>query len=393
MSYTGKIVSLLIFILMFPISSCVDPITLQLNENDAEPMLVVAGQLTNEEGPFRVRLTNSVPVNVMYSPEPLTDADVMINDDQGNSFQLYDIGYGWYETEDKTLKGIPGNTYTLNIITEYGTQFKSSPVLMQEVPEIDSLYFEEVKKIRFEDGKTYKDNWLNILLDTRDTENKIKYWHFEFEETWEVKMLTEHVLVEHSAPGEPYYATWEDVDVDDEKITCWVTMPSNSILIATTVNNPVNEIKRLPIQSLGPEDDKLHIRYSILVKQSSVSLELYDFWKQLMDANENVGSIYDKIPAQAYGNISCTNGTAKALGYFSASSVKKRRLFIGKTEHDVETVSAYKGCLYYDFAQLPWIPKSFFGTIKDKGTEVFCASEFCADCRDYGTNSRPDFWE
>jgi hypothetical protein len=392
MNHASKIASLFIFFMMLPVSSCIDPITLQLNEADAEPTLVVAGQLTNEEGPFRVKLTTSVPVNAMCSPEPVTDADVLINDDQGNSFRLYSTGNGWYETEDKSLKGIPGNTYTLKIVTKDGTQYTSSPVLMQEVPEIDSLYFEEVKKIRFEGGHTYEDTWLNILLDTHDPENKIKYWHYEFEETWEVKMLTENVLVRHSFPGDPYYATYENVIVDDEKITCWVTMPSYSILITTTVNSPVNEIKRFPVQSLGPGEDKLHIRYSILVKQTSVNLELYDFWKQLMDVNENIGSIYDKIPAQAYGNISCVNGNSRVLGYFSASSAKKRRLFIDRTKHHVETVSAYKGCLYYDFGPLSWIHGGFFGRTIE-GRDVFSYSEFCADCREYGTNIKPDFWE
>ena len=71
--------------------------------------------------------------------------------------------------------------------------------------------------------------------------------------------------------------------------------------MTSTVNSPENEIIGFPVQSLGPGDDKLHIRYSILVKQSSVSREFYNYWKQLMDANENIGGIYDKIPAQIDG--------------------------------------------------------------------------------------------
>jgi hypothetical protein len=111
-----------------------------------------------------------------------------------------------------------------------------------------------------------------------------------------------------------------------------------------------------------------------------------------MDANEDVGGIYDKIPAQIDGNIACCDGSEKALGNFSALSVREKRIFIDKSEHNVATVSAYTGCYYYDFGQLPWIPKSLFGTIHGTDTEVYCADNFCADCRDYGTNVKPDFW-
>ena len=51
-------------------------------------MLVVDAKITDEEGPFRVRLTNSVKVNVMFYLDPVPDADVRIYDDKGNSFQL-----------------------------------------------------------------------------------------------------------------------------------------------------------------------------------------------------------------------------------------------------------------------------------------------------------------
>ena len=178
---------------------------------------------------------------------------------------------------------------------------------------------------------SYEENWLDILLDSHDAEGKIKYWWFEFEETWEVRMLTDYIAVEHSSPdAPPSNITKENISVSAEKIVCWVTKPSKSILIESTVSSMENEINRFPLRSLGPGEDKLHIRYSILVKQSSISPELYDFWKLLKDVNENSGGIYDKMPAQIYGNISCCDGKSKALGYFSALSVKTKRLFIDK---------------------------------------------------------------
>jgi len=394
MTYKEKIINLF-FVISFilTIESCVEPIVPELNNDDSEIMLVVDGKITDEEGPFRVRLTNSVKVDVMFYLDPVLDADVHIYDDKGNTVQLFGEKNGWYETSDKKLKGIPGNYYTLSITTADGKQYESSSVLMHEAVDIDTLYFEEVSHTRFENNEIFEENWLDILLDSHDPEGKIKYWWFEFEETWEVRMLTDNISVQHSPPDAPDNITKENIAVSTDKIVCWVTKPSKSILIANTISSSADEIKRFPLRSLGPGEDKLHIRYSILVKQSSISPELYDFWKLLKDVNENSGGIYDKMPAQIYGNISCCDGKSKALGYFFALSIKKKRLFIDETEHDVETGSAYKGCYYYDFDQVQWVPKSYFGTILRTGINVYCSGDMCADCRAYGTNIKPDFWQ
>jgi hypothetical protein len=264
---------------------------------------------------------------------------------------------------------------------------------MNPVTGVDSVYFNEVPRTRFEGNQRIEETWLNILLDTHDQEGKIKYWYYEFEETWEVKILNEDVPVEHSPPGTPHNITFENVDISEEQKVCWVTKPSKSILLASTVNSPVDEVKGLIVQSLGPSEDKLNIRYSILIKQSAINRELYDFWKQLKDVNEDVGGLYEKMPSQVFGNISCCGGTLKALGYFSAMSVCRKRLFIDKSEHHVKTKSVYEGCSYYDFEQLPWVPKSYFGKIRGTTIDVYCSTDFCADCRDYGTNVKPDFWQ
>lgn len=391
MTYTCKVIKLVMLCCLFlPSESCLEPINPELKQSDSASALVVAGQITNEIGPFKVKLTTTVPANVMYFVVPVLDADVRIIDDKGNSFQLDSDDDGWYETADKNLKGIPGNTYTLNITTKEGIQYESSPVLMQEVPDIDSLFFEEVKNTKIENGQATEQNWLNILLNSHDHEGKTKYWSFEYEETWEVMMLTDRVRVVHIP--EPPSSTFENITISDEKRVCWVTKPSTSILVTSTANNLADEIRKFNVCSLGPNEDKLNISYSILVKQSSISKELYTFRKQLMDANENIAGIYGKIPSQVYGNIKSCDGSTNALGYFSASAVKEKRLFIDRTQHHIETVSAYKGCAYFDYDLPSWIPKSYYGTITGTDTKVYCSADYCADCRTYGTNVKPGFW-
>ena len=174
-----------LIILMLAAGSCETPFTPKLNAEDSKPLLVVEGQITDQEGPFTVKITTSLPVNVIGTPPPQLNADVHIIDDQGHTFSLFLTGNGNYETAEKKLKGIPGNKYTLNITTlTDGRQYTSMPVLMQEVPDIDSLYFEVVSHSLVTQGKAQEANWLNILLDAHDTTGNTKYWRWEYVETF-----------------------------------------------------------------------------------------------------------------------------------------------------------------------------------------------------------------
>ena len=120
--------------------------------------------------------------------------------------------------------------------------------------------------------------------------------------------------------------------------------PSRSILIKSTIDDPSNEIKGFILQSIGPPDDRLNIKYSILVKQYVISRDFYNYFRRIRESNEETGGIYEKTPAQILGNIHCCDDEENALGYFMASAVKTKRIFIHPAEHSVAAGSAYGGC-------------------------------------------------
>lgn len=392
MTHKNKIIySGLIFGLILSFISCISPITPHLNKTDSKGLLVVEGQITDQPGPFIVKLTSTDPVGIVYTPNPILNADVLIIDNQGNSFRLYGDSSGSYKTADTTLRGVAGNTYTLKITTADSTEYFSSPVLMQSVPDIDNVYFQAVTQTRFSQGQTYVDNWLNILLDSHDSNGITKYWRYDFEETWEVNMISDQVTVHHS-PIHPENVDKQFIVQIDNKKICWITKPSAAILIASTAKNPVDEIKGLVIESLGPGEDRLHIRYSILVKQYAISAELYNYLQELNDVNANLGGIYSKIPSPVYGNITCSDNNIKALGYFAASSVKEKRLFINRSQVQVSTVGINNGCYYFDYNVASSQPDVLFGPDILTGKNVYTTNTDCSDCTVYGTNVKPSFW-
>ncbi len=361
---------------------------------DESKVLVVEGNITDETGPFRVKLTSSFKVNnLQLYGEPVAGASVRIADSDGSLFQLDETAGGWYETADKQLKGKVGNTYMLEITTTDGRMYESTPVLMQAAPNIDSIYFEEGQVSYISDQTTVTENELNILVDATDTTGEISYWKWDFTETWEVILPVDNALVYHGSVEQSQVPkSHEKVEIGPvQEDTCWRTVPSTRILIASTSETTGHAIQKFGLQSIPPYNDRLHVRYSILVKQYALSKEMYGYWKDLKQANEDPGSIYERNPSQIFGNIQCCDGTVHALGYFYASAVSSKRIFISPGDYNLDTKSYYSGCTYVTNPN----PRSifyYFGKIISSGQPVYTFVKECADCQFYGSDKKPDYW-
>jgi hypothetical protein len=391
----------------FVFLSCIDTFSPELSKSDLEPQLVIEGTITDEPGPFRVRLTKSGSVYTaqnVFRIEPVSGAAVHISDDEGHDFHLFQVTDGWYETLDTCLLGVSGVTYTLHVTDENGTEYESTPECMAAVPPIDSLFF-EAKQITHIEGETVtREEWLDIFLNTHTPVDEIYYLKWRFDETWEFKM-PEYIRVGNlggdsrycisQTTGAASFNTW--VSIVPEQLHCWTTESSKAILIKSSSSSSDGEINRFPVTSIGPEDDRISIRYSILVKQYSLGEDLFDYFKILESLNETNGGIYDKIPSPVYGNIQTLSGDKKALGYFLVSAVSKKRLFIDPDEVNLKTGhKAYSACGWV-YPPICFLPHFFYGTIidgdVDLGAYVWSTDNFCTDCRKRGTSVKPDFWE
>ncbi len=391
-----KYIGLLVACLFLLLSGCVESFDPVLEESDTVDLLVVEGLITNETGAFGVRLSSSAPVynkdpNIVKEFQPVSGAEVQIMDDRGNSYLLFENEAGWYETQEKELKGVPGYSYTLEITTREGSHYESSSVLMQEAPDIEEVYFEKVTYTYFDQDTPYEENWINILLDARAPGEELGYFKWEFEETWEFQMPV-YISVDHGTSQISPPPTIQTVNIEEIKRHCWVSASSQSILVKSTIDSPSNEINNFVIQSIGPPDDRLNIKYSILVKQYVIDRELYDFFRIVREANEETGGIYEKTPAKIIGNMSCCEGSGQALGYFMASAVKTKRIFIDASEHSVAKGTAYGGCGWT--TEIPrYLDVYLYGTYNNGDTDVWSTNEYCTDCRIRGTSEEPDFWE
>ncbi|MBL7756371.1 MAG: DUF4249 family protein, partial [Chitinophagaceae bacterium] len=188
----------------------------------------------------------------------------------------------------------------------------------------------------------------------------------------------------------------EDVSI------CWRNRSSTNILVGTTNRLQSDVISKMPVTGFSNGDDRLSVRYSILVRQYALDKDAYEFYDLLRKNTESIGTIFDAQPSEVKGNITCLTDPAEpVIGYVTASSVEEQRIFINASQVpdwrfpqicEVQTVTPDSVFYYFEIlgyspyeADIPPgtnVPKAYFGSYG-----------VCVDCtKRNGTKTRPSFW-
>ena len=280
------------------ITSCTEVMDLNLPK-DTRP--VVEGLVTNEAGPYYIRLTESR--NLLYyhrkddpnyefypelsGAEPITNATLVISSSDGevdtltacvDSLSNYDpsvvenryaISHGYYQTNK--LKGETGITYSLKILWKNKEYHASGTML--NVPEIDSVSFVRVKA---EEGK---DDYYIPKIYFDDPEHERNYYLFKFTDNnsvWGYSVLSDEFL--------GGYVNGLDV-FKGQSANSWVSA------------YPMSGEK-------------------FVIKMYSLEEDGFKFYKAIIDQFNNDGGTYSPAPTSPPTNID--NG---GLGFFRASAV------------------------------------------------------------------------
>jgi len=276
---------------------------------ETQSLLGVQGLIPDQREVNVIRLSKSHSLELKETSEPLTGCRVIIGDDQNNNYELEETEAGKYVTDPAEFRGVTGRKYTLRIYEmdagEIIRSYESIPMEMKPVPPIDTLWYEKVVISENEFYKTPNEG-CRVYLSTVDPDGLCRYFRWDFTETWEFRI--------------PF-------DVDNYR--CWITGRSSSINIKNTSILTDNIIMKQPLNYISNETDRLILKYSMLVNQYSISGDEFSYWERLQNVSEEVGSLYDVIPASVSGNIRCLEDPdEKVLGYFSVSAVATKRIFI-----------------------------------------------------------------
>lgn len=392
------------FSIAFAVYSCIEPYEPEVGTYDST--IVVDGIFTDGQDTSTIILTRSYA----YSggdPEFLTQATVIIEDDQGNRATLSETAPGKYQNDPAVFSGRPGRSYRLLIITLEGDQFESDWETLKSSPLIENVYFENGER-PFDDPNLNPVKGVQLLLNTRDPENNTRFYRWEYEETYQFGLIyPPQIRVEFGNPpargnDEVFFLGPDEY----EGYRCWKTVRSSKLLIASTEDFTQDIIEAFPLKFVDNRSPRLYNRYSLLVKQYAISEDYYDFLKTIEATNQTTGSLFDPIPNELFGNIRSSDGNrAPVLGYFAVAGIDTSRFFISREELPVELNPPYGPNCPSDT-----IPYSF-GTLYNavfSGNRILYNYTFdllgnpngylltwpdCALCSaSDATNVRPDFW-
>ncbi|MDZ7607897.1 MAG: DUF4249 domain-containing protein [Cyclobacteriaceae bacterium] len=303
-----------IILLMILYSNCVEEF--EPSRQGYENLLVVDAFLSGGSEPFEVLLSRSVPIDTnTFLPE--RNANIRLESGSGESHDLFEIKPGVYNSYD-LIQGQVGETYRLHINTWDGKQYASDPVVMRETPPMDEVGFDyEKRPWAGVDG-------VQIYVNTHDPENKTHYYRWEWDETWIFYTpFDSNIIYENGA----IVPRTENIN------TCWKNGKSSSIDIFSTKSLNEDKVAKFPLLFVSNETDRIRWRYSINVRQYSLSEASYNYWKELQKNTENLGTLFDPQPSAVVGNIHNTADDKEVvIGYFDASSVEEQRIFITRSD-------------------------------------------------------------
>jgi len=376
----NKIKLIILLIIITVLERCVDPFYPNIFDN--QQSLVIDGLITDQEGYHYIRISRSAPYNNPTNI-PEQDCQVEVVDKAGNRIQFYESEPGLYEQwiEQEYLK--IGNQYKLNIITTSGT-YESQYETLLPCPPIENIYYEiEMKETSDPRFPIYG---IQFYTDLFASGEYAKNYRWELEETWEYRATY-------------YISLYIDVNknfvnlgyASDSLYYCWSTEPIPEIYTETLNHINKDSLSRIPLRFVSNETKRLKVKYSLLVKQYSLSDTAYQYWDQLKKQSQETGGLYEIQPAQIRGNIyNVKDNEEIVLGFFNVSALTEKRIFVSER---------------FDFFPLivECEPQDLLGGIPTNRLPVYLimtdhgiktAQNHCFDCRvSGGTIEKPDFWE
>lgn len=285
--------------------SCVDPISVEIN--DIQPKVVIEGLVADRVGMSFVSVGTTATIQGVGSNLLGTNAQVMVEDDQGQLTAFLEVTPGYYLPEDTAFVGFVGRAYTLEVTTSDGNQYRSTTQIMPPAIAIDSMYVSFVELI---DADTkVKRGFHNVMLDLSNSGNEVFYF----------RSYSKGIAHVFSDPG-------ADCGGCEE---CWdFRLPINNQIFSGSNQGLERDFSIKTAEIAYDFKDEYFVETTIF----SLTPQGSEFWASIQDQQQITGTIFDPQIVQVRGNIINIDASGpEALGYFGASALTSRSLIFNRT--------------------------------------------------------------
>lgn len=353
--------------------ACIEPFS-PPEVSSPETYLVVDGFLNVGNDTSRIELRRTQNTNDQSKFTPEMGAKLSVAGESGEVYDFNEEGNGIYYLPPVNVSTT--GKYQLMIKTLNGKSYLSENVPVVTTPPIDDLTYQ------YDQGR----DAMVIKVNTHDPQNNTRFYKWKFEETYEYRAAYQSSLIFDSEKKEIVFRK-EDINL------CWKTNKSTNIMLGNTIRLSADIIKELPLAVVPINSNKMHIKYSILVRQYGLSREGFEYWTNLAKTTQGTGSLFDPQPSQITGNIKNTADPKELVfGYFSASTVTSKRIFMSPGLGSHPRCDPPDSVTIGDVLKSPGYMMLHFA---GRNSEfVLVTSSGCADCRVHGgTTTKPSFWE
>jgi len=367
-------------------SGCIEPFEPEIEEQDQ--VLVIDGSINDSDSIQTITVTTSSPYN---NPtfQPVSGCVVRIEDDAGNGIVFQESGSGIYQGYLEPGFMEVGKAYRVQVFTPDEKTYESEYDSLLSCASIDDLSYRlEVQPTSDPQVSYYG---IRFYVDVLGSMENSRNYMWTFEETWEYHStyIIQYIYDGHTLLD--YTPQLYDLQI------CYLTDSLENYEVGTTTQLERNEIHQQPLHFVTNQSPRLRVKYSLLVKQHSLSYDAYLYWNKMKAQAGDTGGLFETQPSSSRGNIYNVNDPGeKVLGYFFASQVREKRITVSErfefpiAEFVCPLDTAYSlddfpfDYPYYMFSLSP------FG----RGSPYGYSLKECHDCtRRGGVTTKPDYWD
>ena len=310
-----KQIGLCLLGILFTFPGCIELIESPFESGSIQRNLVIDGKILPGSGPFFVRL-QQIADFARDSLLDVSDAQVSLWDEEGNSREYSYLEEGIYEIPRGAFQAEVGKAYSL-LIRWQDKSYRSTPEIIPPFVPIDDIYVEFSKQAieKIPPNPIPKDV-INIFVDTEiPALQKGPYLRWEASEDF--------VLHEFLPPGSLKVpaSCYYNRTIGPQKI---------KILDGDRVGPGKWERNLIGTKEV---DWTFFYKHYFNVVQYSISRESYEYWQKVDLVINQVGSIFDIPPAGIQGNIFREEDPEElVLGYFEATSADTAHHLVFKAD-------------------------------------------------------------
>ena len=354
--------------------------------------LVINAHLTDQAGEQVIEISRSVGLTYpSFTPQSGSFAEVIREDGELRTFSEFKPGYYKADLDDSFLQ--TGMSYMLHVSTPDGYEYESAFDKLRPVPAIDSLYY--LVEHNSYASETDSVSGIRFYVDFTYDDEAYEYIRWDLTETYEFQNpdLEGFIL-------DVDFRMKELPDTSNYRI-CYITNELSTIhsMALSILDYGVYIKKPFTFVPNIQQEQKLHHKYSLLVKQYSLGEEAYHYWNELKKTSQEQGFLFDRQPALLKSNIHNVNDEEElVLGFFTMASVAEKRAFAVKPEGlDLSFYEWY--CFPVDRGPPGYLTKEDLPLYYARGwmdgeSSFALVNHHCVDCREYkhSTHIPPDFW-